>query len=74
MSAQSFHIFIKPGDAGRELAGILEELGAATPEQAGCQKSIYVTRADQTVVFATGREAPIARALREREGWQEPEP
>jgi len=74
MSTQSFHIFTKSGDARPELDAVLKQIGAADAEQAGYAKSIYVTRADQTVVFVTGREAPLAHALRDRTGWQEPEP
>lgn len=39
---------------------------------AGLQRVIYVTRANQTVVMVTGRDTPLARALRSA-GWQEPQ-
>jgi hypothetical protein len=73
MNVPAYHIFTKPGDARGEVDAILKALDARTPGQAGYRKSLYVTRADQTVVFTDDRASPIAQALRARAGWQEPE-
>jgi hypothetical protein len=71
MSASGHHIMIRPGDARAEVDAALRDL-AVSPEDAGLHKVIHVTRADQTVVFLTGPDAPLACALRPRPGWQEP--
>jgi hypothetical protein len=64
-------VFIKRGDSRAEVDALFQEL-ALTPEEAGFQKYIYATQANQTVVMATSRDAPVARALRKRPGWLEP--
>lgn len=73
MSPQPYYVFVKPGDARPELEELLEHLAEGAAEAVGYHKSIFVTQANQTVVFVTGREVPLAGALRGREGWQEPE-
>jgi hypothetical protein len=73
MNEPFYHVFTKTGDARAEADGLVARLGAATPADAGFHKSIYVMRADQTVVFLTGRDTALAAALRGRTGWQEPE-
>lgn len=72
MTSRASHIFTKTGDARSEIEQVLHELGT-TAEEAGFQKSIYVARADQTVVFLSGKAAALAGALRQRPGWNEPE-
>jgi hypothetical protein len=72
LSNQPFHVFTRAGDARSEVEQLLAELGG-TPESTGYHKMIYVTRADQTVVFLTGPQTPVAQALRGRGGWQEPQ-
>jgi hypothetical protein len=73
MGTQPYHIFTKAGDVRPELEDVLQGLGVEVPEQAGYHKSLYVTRANQTVVFVAGAESLLAEALRARKGWQEPE-
>jgi hypothetical protein len=67
------HIFTRNGDARAEVDALVRELGTATAADAGLHKMLYVTRADQTVVFLASAEIPIAAALRRRTGWREPE-
>lgn len=67
-----FPVFVKRGDALAEVDALVRELGGS-PESAGLHKILYVTRAGQTVVMVTGREAPLAQRLRERGGWEEPD-
>lgn len=63
-------VFTRGGDAIEEVERIVASSGGAAA--AGLQRSIYVTRANQTVVMVTGRETPLARALRAA-GWDEPQ-
>ncbi len=74
MNQPAYPVFIKRGDARAEVDRLLEELKRAhgSAEAAGFHKYLHVTKADQTVVFVTGRETPLAAALRGRAGWQEP--
>ena len=72
MSNSSYHIFTRLGDARSEVESVLRELGVS-PEDAGFHKAIHVSRANQTVVFLTGRESLLANTLRKRKGWNEPE-
>jgi hypothetical protein len=65
-----YHILTKIGDATREVAEAVSELGS--PELAGLHRHFYVARANQTVVMTAGAEAPIAELLRGRKGWREP--
>jgi hypothetical protein len=65
-------VFIKRGDSRGEIDALIREL-SLTPEAAGLQKYIHATQADQTVVMVSGRDAPLARSLRERPGWLEPQ-
>jgi hypothetical protein len=64
-------VFTKRGDSRAEVDAVLDEL-ALTPEEAGLQKYIYATQANQTVVMISSRDAPLARSLRNRAGWVEP--
>jgi hypothetical protein len=68
------HIFTRPGDAGGEVEEIAKRLRGqlGSDEAAGLVKYLYVTRADQTVVFLAGPEVPFAAELRARRGWTEP--
>ncbi len=74
MSPPEYPVFIRRGDARAEVDRLLAELKTVhgSASQAGFHKYLYVTKADQTVVFVTRRDAPIAVALRGRGGWQEP--
>jgi hypothetical protein len=67
----AFPVFIRRGDARAEVDRLVRELGP-TAEKAGFQKYIYASQADQTVVMTSGRDAPLANALRTRPGWDEP--
>lgn len=71
MSDTSFAVFTRTGDATAEVDRLVRELGGSA-EAAGLHKSMYVTRADQTVVMTSGPDAPLADALRGRSGWREP--
>lgn len=66
-----FPVFIKRGDHRAEIDTLVTEL-ELTPEEAGLQKYIYVSQANQTVAMVTGRDVPLAEALRSRPGWLEP--
>jgi hypothetical protein len=72
MERTGYHIFVKAGDATAEVEGVLRQLGAGTAVSKGLHKLLYVTRADQTVVFLHDAGAEVARALRGRPGWREP--
>ena len=67
-----YPVFVKRGDARAEVDALLAELQHA-PDSAGFHKYLHVARADQTVVLVVSRDAPLARALRARPGWDEPE-
>ena len=71
MSTPALPVFIARGDARAEVARLLKTL-APSPAAAGFHKYFYVAKADQTVVMATGRETPLAAALRARPEWSEP--
>jgi hypothetical protein len=66
-----YHVLIKVGDATREVEDAVREAGSA--EAAGLHRHFFVSRADQTVVMATGDDAPIVRRLRSGRGWAEPD-
>ena len=68
--AGEYPVFIKRGDARREVEAVAGELGMDATA-AGLRKSIYAAKADQTVVLVTRRDSPLAAGLRAR-GWQEP--
>ncbi len=74
MNHPAYPVFIKRGDARAEVDRILEELKRThgSAESAGFQKYLHVTKANQTVVMVTGRDTPLAAALRGRAGWLEP--
>lgn len=67
---EAFPVFIHRGDARREVDDLVAGLGGAAA--AGFRKYFFVAQADQTVVMASGRGAPLAEALRGRRGWAEP--
>ena len=71
MSTPAFPVFIAPGDGRAEIDRLVRTL-AQTAEGAGLHKIFYVAKANQTVVMATARDAPLAAALRARPGWSEP--
>ncbi len=74
MSQPAYPVFIKRGDARAEVDRVLEELKRAhgSAGAAGFQKYLHVSKANQTVVMVTGRDTPLAAALRGRAGWLEP--
>jgi hypothetical protein len=73
MNAPTYHIFTRSGDACAEVDAVVAQLGVAAPADAGLHKCMYVTRANQTVVLLTDPDTTLARALRARTGWLEPE-
>lgn len=74
MSDGAFHIFTRAGDGTGDVDAVLREMAARGMDgpAAGYAKHLYVTRADQTVVFLSARDVPFAAALRARPGWREP--
>lgn len=74
MSGSVYHVFIKRGDAVREVEGALDALKTrgVTRDGAGLYKCMYVTRADQTVLMTETRDTPLALEMRGRPGWGEP--
>ena len=68
------HIFIKKGDALREVDAALERLKGRgmDPAAAGFTKYLFATQADQTIVFLADRASPLATELRALRGWSEP--
>ena len=71
MATPVFPVFVARGDARAAVDRLLKTL-APTPMAAGFHKYFYVAKADQTVVLATGRDTPLAGALRDRPEWTEP--
>jgi hypothetical protein len=69
-NVSDYHILIRQGDASAEIEQLLREAGPNEPT--GLRRYYYVSRANQTIVMTTDANAPIARRLREREGWREP--
>lgn len=69
-----YHVLTHRGDARAEVDRVLEELKREHGPEAdpGFHKYLYVTKADSTVVMVEAMDAPVARALRGRPGWQEP--
>jgi len=63
-------VLVREGDATREVTAAVRALGL-TPEAAGLHRTLFVTRANQTVVMVTNVETPIAAALLAR-GWAAP--
>jgi hypothetical protein len=68
------YIFVRPGDATAEVEEMARRLRGqhGSDEAAGFVKYLYVTRANQTVVFLAGPDTPFAAELRARRGWLEP--
>ena len=71
MATPVFPVFIARGDARAEVDRLVRPL-APTPAAAGLHKYFYVAKADQTGVMSTGRDTPLAPALRQRREWSEP--
>lgn len=67
--AASLPVFVRRGDSTPEVDRMVASLGG--PAAAGLHRSIYVLRADQTVVMVAARDAPLAAELRTA-GWSEP--
>ncbi len=74
MSQSPSHIFIKKGDALREVDAALARCAERGVDRAaaGFVKYLFATQADQTIVFLTSRDAPLAGELRALRGWSEP--
>ncbi len=74
MSHGPSHIFIKKGDALREVDAALARCAERGVDRAaaGFVKYLFATQADQTIVFLTSRGAPLAAELRTLGGWSEP--
>ena len=74
MSQNPSHIFIKKGDALREVDAALARCEARGMDRAaaGFNKYLFATQADQTIVFLTRRDVPMAAELRALRGWTEP--
>lgn len=70
MHPSALPVFTHPGDVRSEVDRIVAGLGGAQP--AGLHRSLFVTRAGSTVVIVTGRDVPLAEALRAHTGWAEP--
>ena len=71
MATPVFPVFIAHGDVRAEIDRLVKTL-APTTAGAGLHKYFYVAKANQTVVMATARDAPLAAALRGRPEWSEP--
>ena len=69
-----YHVFIKGGDAVREVEGALDALRkrGVGREGAGLYRCMYVTRADQTVLMTESPDTALAAEMRGRPGWTEP--
>jgi hypothetical protein len=74
MATAPHHVFTKGGDACAEVDDALRALAArgVARDASGYVKCMHVTRAEQTVVMITTRDAPLAAELRGRPGWREP--
>jgi hypothetical protein len=74
MNAPLDHVLTRAGDGLSEVDAALGALAARgiDRESSGFRKAFFVTRADQTVVTVTDRDAPLAAELRGRPGWREP--
>jgi hypothetical protein len=72
--AEESYIFTRQGDATAEVDEIARRLRGELGSDAasGFVKFFYVTKADSTVVFLAGPDAPFAAELRARRGWMEP--
>lgn len=74
MELPPHHVLTRQGDGLVDVDAALAGLEARgiDREAAGYHRAFFVTRADQTVVMVTSREAPLAEALRGWPGWREP--
>jgi hypothetical protein len=72
--SEPYHVFIKGGDAVREVEGALDTLKkrGVGKGDAGLYKCMYVTRANQTVLMTESRDTALAAEMRGRPGWSEP--
>jgi hypothetical protein len=72
--AQNYPVFTKRGDASIEVEELIAQLRGSHGDAAaiGLHKYFYVMRVDMTVVMVTGRDTPLAEALRAHQGWSEP--
>lgn len=72
--SEPYHVFIKGGDAVREVEGALDALEkrGVGRDGAGLYKCMYVTRANQTVLMTESRDTALAAEMRGRPGWMEP--
>jgi hypothetical protein len=72
--SEPYHVFIKGGDAVREVEGALDALKkrGLTRQDAGLYKCMYVTRANQTVLMTESSATALAVEMRGRPGWTEP--
>jgi hypothetical protein len=70
VSDSEYLVLVKQGDATREVSAAVRELGIAA-EAAGLHRTLFVTRASQTVAMVEDADAPIARLLLSR-GWVAP--
>ncbi len=73
MIESNFPVFTRRGDVVADVEKLADELArGAGRESIGLHKVMYVMRVDMTVVMVTGRETPLAEALRGNEHWKEP--
>lgn len=72
--SEPYHVFIKGGDALREVEAALDALKkrGVGRDGAGLYKCMYVTRADQTVLMTETSGTALALEMRGRPGWSEP--
>ena len=72
--SEPYHVFIKGGDAVREVEVALDALKkrGVGRDGAGLYKCMYVTRADQTVLMTETGGTALALEMRGRPGWSVP--
>jgi hypothetical protein len=70
VSDSEYLVLVRQGDATPEVTAAVRELGM-TSEAAGLHRTLFVTRANQTVVMVKDADVPIAAALLAR-GWAAP--
>ena len=74
MEQAPHHVLTRTGDGLADVEAALTRLAARgiARAEAGFQKALFVTRADQTVVLTTERASTLAAELRAAGGWKEP--